>query len=136
MARKQAKRRKQKKTRTFEMPKIRVGRIVAPFVAAGIVFATYQLTLMMLDRTISSIEISGPFQRVTALQIEEAINDELGAGFFTANLELIRSRIVTLPWIDDANVARIASPAALLERRGYSCPRARSADSARTRVSR
>ena len=32
MARKQAKRRKQKKVRTFTLPKIRIGRIVAPLV--------------------------------------------------------------------------------------------------------
>jgi cell division protein FtsQ len=106
MARKQAKRRKQKKARTFKFPKIRVGRIVAPFVAAGIILATYQLTLVMLDRPISSIEISGPFQRVTALQIEEAISDEIDAGFIGADLDYIQKRIVVLQWIDQARVAR------------------------------
>jgi len=106
MARKQAKRRKQKKARTFKMPKIRIGRIVAPFVAAGIIVATYQLTMVMLDRTISSIEISGPFQRVTALQIEEAISAEIDAGFVGADLDCIQERIVALPWIDQARVAR------------------------------
>ena len=73
MARKQAKRRKQKKARTFRFPRIRVGRIVAPLVAVAIVVATYELTMFLLDREIAAIEISGPFQRVTALQIEEAI---------------------------------------------------------------
>ena len=106
MARKQAKRRTQKKARTFKFPKIRVGRIVAPFVAAGIILATYQLTLVMLDRPISSIEISGPFQRVTALQIEEAISDEIDAGFIGADLDYIQKRIVVLQWIDQARVAR------------------------------
>ena len=106
MARKQAKRRKQKKARTFKFPKIRVGRIVAPFVAAGIILATYQLTLVMLDRPFSSIEISGPFQRVTALQIEEAISDEIDAGFIGADLDYIQKRIVVLQWIDQARVAR------------------------------
>lgn len=106
MARKQAKRRKQKKTRTFTLPKIRIGRIVAPIVAMGIIVATYQLTMTMLDRTISSIEISGPFQRVTALQIEEAISDEIDAGFVGANLDAMQDRIVALPWIDQARVAR------------------------------
>ena len=84
MARKQAKRRKQKKVRTFKLPTIRVGRIVAPLVAVGIIVATYQLTIMMLDREISSIEISGPFQRVTALQIEDAISEEVEKGFVLA----------------------------------------------------
>lgn len=106
MARKQAKRRKQKKASTFEMPKIRIGRIVTPLVAIGIVIATYQLTMTMLDRTISSIEISGPFQRVTALQIEEAISDEIDAGFVGADLDRIQDQIVALQWIDQARVAR------------------------------
>lgn len=106
MARKQARRRKQKKARTFVMPKIRIGRIVAPLVAVGIIVATYQVTLAMLDRRISSIEINGPFQRVTALQIEAAVSDEIDAGFVDADLDRIREKIVALPWIDQARVAR------------------------------
>ena len=106
MARKQARRRKTKTAQQFKIPKIRVRRILAPLVAAGIVFATYQVSLTMLDRTISSIEISGPFQRVSALQIEEVIGDEIDAGFVGANLDRIQSRIVALPWIDQARVAR------------------------------
>jgi cell division protein FtsQ len=106
MARKQAKRRKQKKARTFRMPKIRIGRIVTPVVAVGILVATYQLTLVMLDREITSLEINGPFQRVTALQIEEAISDEIDKGFVDADLDRIQSRITGLPWIDQARVTR------------------------------
>jgi cell division protein FtsQ len=106
MAHKQAKRRKQKKVRTFRLPRIPVGRIVAPLVAASIIVATYQLTIMMLDREISSIEISGPFQRVTALQIEEAISQEIEKGFVGADLDRIRANIVALQWIDQARVAR------------------------------
>lgn len=106
MARKQARRRKQKKAPKFTMPKIRIGRIVAPLVAIGIIVGTYQLTIAMLDRTISSIEISGPFQRVTALRIEEAIADEIEQGFIGADLDRIQARIVAMPWIDQARVAR------------------------------
>ena len=106
MARKQAKRRKQKKAPVFKMPTIRIGRIVAPVVAIGIIVATYHVTMAMLDRNITSIEISGPFQRVTALQIEEAISDEIDAGFVGADLDDIQGRIVALPWIDQARVAR------------------------------
>ena len=106
MARKQAKRRKQKKAPKLTMPKIHIGRIVAPLVAVGIVVATYHLTIVMLDRTISSIEISGPFQRVTALQIEEAISDEIEEGFIGSDLDRIQAQIVAMPWIDQARVAR------------------------------
>ena len=106
MARKQAKRRKQETAQRFQMPRIRVGRILAPFIAAGIIFATYHLTLTMLDREISSIEISGPFQRVTALQLEAAISDEIAAGFVGADIDRIQQQIVALPWIDQARIAR------------------------------
>lgn len=106
MAHKQARRRKQQTRKRVAMPTIRIGRIVAPLVAAGIVFATYHLSMTMLDRQISSIEISGPFQRVTALHIEEAISDEIDAGFVGADLDGIRGQIVSLPWIDQARVAR------------------------------
>lgn len=106
MSRKQARRRKPKIAKQIKIPTIRIGRIVAPLVAIGIVFATYQLSLTMLDRTISSIEISGPFQRVTALHIEDAISEEIEAGFVGADIERIQERIIALPWIDQARVAR------------------------------
>ena len=50
----------------------------------------FTLASSMLDRQIRSIEISGPFQRVTALQIEEAISDELVDGFVSADLARIQ----------------------------------------------
>ena len=106
MARKQAKRRKPTKARSFTIPKLRIGRVVAPLVAVGIIVATYQFTLVLLDRQISSLHISGPFQRVTALQIEEAISDEIDKGFLGADLDRIQSRIAAMPWIDQARVAR------------------------------
>ncbi|MCH9695065.1 MAG: cell division protein FtsQ/DivIB [Gammaproteobacteria bacterium] len=106
MARKQARRRKPKQAPRFTLPKIRVARIVTPLLAVGFVFATYQVSLRMLDREITSIEISAPFQRVTALHIEEAISEEIEAGFVGASLDTIREQIVALPWIDQARVSR------------------------------
>ncbi len=88
------------------MPKIRLTHIVTPLVAVGAVVATYFVSASMLDRPIRSIEINGPFQRVTALQIEEAISDQLEDGFVSADLAGIQQSIVALPWIDQATVAR------------------------------
>jgi cell division protein FtsQ len=106
MARKQARRKKAKKAAWFRMPRIRFAHAVAPLVATGVVVATYLLSASMLDRPIRSIEINGPFQRVSALQIEEAIAAELEDGFVSADLSGIQQRIVQLPWIDQATVAR------------------------------
>ena len=88
------------------MPKLPLRGAGVLLFAVAIVALSYRFSAALLDRPISSITIEGPFQRVTALQIEEAISDELGAGFFTSDLEQIRERIVELSWIDAATVAR------------------------------
>lgn len=106
MKRKQAKRRKPKKVQKIRMPSIRTSLLIGPIVAIAVIIATYQLSSSMLDRQIRSIEVSGPFQRVTALQIEAVISDELEDGFVSADLALIQQRIVDMPWIDQATVAR------------------------------
>ena len=106
MARKQARRRKQTRAKKFALPRIPVARIVTPLAAVAIVLATYHVSGKMLDRPIESIAISGPFQRVTALQIEEAISTELDAGFIGANVGRMQAQVQALPWIDRATVAR------------------------------
>lgn len=106
MTRKQACRRKPKKTTRIRMPSLRLGLMVAPLLVIGVVIGTYYLSSSVLDRPIRSIEIQGPFQRVTALQIEAAISGELEDGFVSADLGAIRQRIVAMPWIDTATVAR------------------------------
>jgi cell division protein FtsQ len=106
MARKQAKRRKQTKSRTFRMPSIPTGHVVTVLVACSVIVMTYHVSGRLLERAIDSIEIQGPFQRVTALQIEEAISDELDAGFLGASVRRMQSQIQALPWIDSASVAR------------------------------
>jgi cell division protein FtsQ len=106
MARKQARRRKQKKARNFRMPSIPVARIVTPAMAILIVVATYHVSGKLLDRPIDSIAVSGPFQRVTPLQVEEAISGELDAGFFGADVGRMQEKIQALNWIDGASVAR------------------------------
>jgi cell division protein FtsQ len=106
MTRKQAKRRQRQKTARFRLPKIRLAKIVTPLIAAGVIFLSYELSATLLDRPIHSMTIEGPFQRVSALQIEEAISGEISDGFLSANLSEIQQLIVALPWIDQANVVR------------------------------
>ena len=106
MARKQARRRKPQKAPRMRLPTIPFGRLVPPLIALAVVAATYEVSANLLERDIGAIEVSGPFQRVPALQIEAAIGHELDAGFLGADLGRIRETIRALPWIDDAAVAR------------------------------
>ncbi|HWM29427.1 MAG TPA: cell division protein FtsQ/DivIB [Woeseiaceae bacterium] len=106
MARKQAKKRKQKAVPKVRLPKIPFARIAGVCAATLVIFLSYELSASLLDRPIRAITIDAPFQRVSALQIEEAISGELEHGFLSANLTVMQKRIVALPWIDQANVAR------------------------------
>lgn len=106
MARKQARKRKERKARKFRLPKIAFGRLSAVPVAFLAVFFCYEMSAALLDRPIRTIAIEGPFERVSALEIEAAIGDEVERGFVSADLEQIRERVAGLPWIDEANVVR------------------------------
>jgi cell division protein FtsQ len=88
------------------MPRIPITRIAVAAGAIGAIVMTYQISIAMLDRPIQSIEVNGPFQRVTALQIEEAISDNLSYGFLSADLADIQRKVLALPWIDHARVSR------------------------------
>ena len=88
------------------MPRIPFARLFGVVVAGAIVVLTYEFSSNLLNRPIASITIDGPFQRVSALQIEEAISEELQHGFLSADLDQLRQMIVNLPWIDQATVAR------------------------------
>lgn len=106
MARKQAQRRKKKTAPKVVLPRISIGRILKPVLAIIVVLGTYEMSTRLLDSDIESLSISGPFQRVSALQIEEAISNELDAGFLGADLGHMRNLIQAMPWIDQAAVAR------------------------------
>lgn len=106
MTRKQARKRKQRKLPKLTLPRIPVGRLSALAAALLVIVLSYEFSATLLDRPIRSITIDGPFERVSALQIEAAIGDELRHGFFSANLSLIRENITALSWIDQASVTR------------------------------
>ena len=102
-ARKQARKRKPARK---PLPTIKVGRILTPLFAVAIVFLTYELSSRLLERQVQAVEISGPMQRVSAVEIEGAIREQLQVGFFSADLTLMRHRVQDLQWIDQAAVAR------------------------------
>jgi len=106
MMRRQAKRRKQRKVRKFALPTVPWRRLATLTLAVAIIALSYRFSAELLDQPISAITIEGQFQRVSALQIEAAISDELASGFLSANLSVIQELLIALPWIDQANVVR------------------------------
>ena len=56
---------------------------------------------------IEKMTIDAPFQRVSALQITEAIADDVERGFIGFDLSRARERIEALDWVDRASVRRV-----------------------------
>jgi cell division protein FtsQ len=90
----------------LRLPKIPFAKFSAISVAGLVIFFSYELSAALMDRPIRAITIEGPFERVSALQIEAAIGNELNRGFLSANLTVIQTRVAGLSWIDQANVVR------------------------------
>jgi len=62
--------------------------------------------LASLDRPIGTVEVSGQFQRVAPVQIEEAVAPFRSAGFLSVDLDALRAAIEGIAWVDRARVER------------------------------
>jgi cell division protein FtsQ len=100
-------RRKKPGGRRFELPKLewpRAGR------AAGAVAAIAALGLLLalgLDQPVRSFVIEGPFQRVTAVEVQQAALGALKGGLVSADLDRLRKAVEALAWVDRARVQRL-----------------------------
>lgn len=60
-----------------------------------------------LDQPIETVAVEGRFQRVQAVDVEQAVKDRVrGAGLVTVNLLSVQRAIRQLPWVDHATVQR------------------------------
>ena len=94
-------------SRRIELPKLewtRAGRItgaLAALAALGLMLA------LGLDQPVRSIVIDGPFQRVAAVEVQQAALGALKGGFVSADLDRVRKAIDALAWVDRARVQRL-----------------------------
>jgi cell division protein FtsQ len=94
-------------SRRIELPKLewpRAGRIAGALAALG---ALALLLALGLDQPVRSIVIDGPFQRVAAVEVEEAARGSLQGGFISADLDRLRKSVEALAWVDRARVQRM-----------------------------
>ncbi|HET8697719.1 MAG TPA: cell division protein FtsQ/DivIB [Gammaproteobacteria bacterium] len=60
----------------------------------------------LLDQPVRKLVVEGTFQRVTSLQVEEAVAPDLRRGFLSLNLPELRAHVRRLDWVDKVNVGR------------------------------
>lgn len=71
---------------------------LATVLGYGLIFA--------LDQPIRIVSVEGKFQRVSPVQVEQAVTTGMNAGFMTVDLAAVRERVQALPWVDQARIRR------------------------------
>lgn len=91
---------------TIKWPAINWARVIT-FSAAGVMVVTmYLMTLWLMDRPIEAVVINGAFERVSAIQLEDALAPHVQTGFLSADLNSMRAELTGIPWIANANIRR------------------------------
>ena len=61
-----------------------------------------------LDQPIDNVSVQGRFQRVSPMEVEQAVRERIhDAGLVSVDLSTLRRAIEQLPWVDYASVARV-----------------------------
>jgi cell division protein FtsQ len=107
-------RREQKsESRRFVLPRIDWRRLAVTSASLAALGGLIGGVVWTLDQPIDRVAVQGRFQRVSPMDVEQAVKRTVGrAGLVTANLADVRTAIEQLSWVDSATVER-AWPRAL-----------------------
>ena len=92
--------------RRLRLPAVNWARLGSAAVGCAAVAALVGALAFALDRPVRTVQVSGAFQRVSSLEVEQAVRAQLRGGFVTANLDALQRAIESLPWVDHARVQR------------------------------
>src|SRR5262245_41872925 len=92
--------------REWRLPVIDWRRIGAAFAFFGLAAALADGLLLALDQPIHVVSVEGKFQRVSPVQVEQAVTHGMHEGFMSVDLDKVRRRVKELPWVDQARVQR------------------------------
>jgi cell division protein FtsQ len=91
----------------WQLPRINWRALASTLAGCAAILAVIALIVWALDQPITTIAVEGSFQRVSAVDVEQAVRDRVhGAGLVTVKLDAVRRAIGKLPWVDTASVQR------------------------------
>lgn len=106
MARSKGNRRRKAPRSAPRLPRVNWRALMLLPTGLVLVTAVFFATTRLLDRPVRALVVSGGFQRVTALQVQEALADGLEQGFLSADLKALRVRVEDLEWVQHAEIER------------------------------
>jgi cell division protein FtsQ len=104
------KKRRRAKARVRRVPSLpdwrRVLRPLRPVAIVAAAVAVMLVAWRLLDRPVTAIAVTAPFQRVTPMQIEDHVRRGLSGGILSSDLAGVRASLESLSWIDSVRIRR------------------------------
>ncbi len=90
----------------WRLPRLQWRRIATAFAFFALAACVAYGMILALDQPIRIVSIEGRFQRVSPVQVEQAVSGGLEQGFMSVDLDTVCRRVEQLPWVDRARVQR------------------------------
>jgi len=91
---------------TLDLKAVNWARMAMFGAVASLAFCGYAAALWVMDRPIDAVVINGAFERVSAIQVEDALSLHVQTGFLSADLRSMRAELLEIPWVANADVRR------------------------------
>lgn len=92
---------------SLRMPAINWRRLIPATALLLAVASVAGVTRVALDQPVERVDITGRFQRVQALDVQNAVRQVLGGkGMVSVNLDAVGEAVRQIPWVDRVTVAR------------------------------
>lgn len=102
-----AKNRRRQEGARWQWPSIDWRQIGLTLTGVAIVAAFVTVLIDALDQPIDRVTVDGSFQRVTPIEVEQAVREQVReAGLVSVDLAAVRKAIEALPWVESAAVGR------------------------------
>lgn len=86
--------------------RINWARVAVAGAVASLAFCGYAAAVWVMDRPIDAVVVNGAFERVSAMDVEDALSMHVQTGFLSADLRAMRAELLEIPWVANANVRR------------------------------
>lgn len=101
------KNRRKQTERAWRLPDIDWRRLAATLASLAALGGAALGVAWMLDQPIETITVAGRFQRVSPLDVEQAVKQRVrGTGLVSVNLEAVGRSLHNIPWVESASVQR------------------------------
>jgi cell division protein FtsQ len=106
-AKKNRRKQDERKTWRLGLPSFDVRRWAMTGVSLASIAAVAAIVMWALDQPIETVSASGRFQRVSPVDVEQAVKQRVrNSGLVSVDLAAVRTAIEALPWVDKVSVSR------------------------------